>query len=40
LFTKYSDPAPIKVLLGMNFIEKIKLIISGKERKFDVEDPR
>jgi len=36
---KIPDPAPIKVLLGMNFIEKVKLIINGKERKFDIEDP-
>ncbi len=36
---KIPDPAPIKVLLGMNFIEKTRLIINGKERKFDLEDP-
>jgi len=36
---KIPDPAPIKVLLGMNFIEKIKLVIDGKRRKFDLEDP-
>ncbi|MCP8309671.1 MAG: retroviral-like aspartic protease family protein [archaeon] len=36
---KIPDPAPIKVLLGMNFIEKIKLVINGKGRKFDLEDP-
>lgn len=36
---KIPDPAPIKVLLGMNFIEKIKLIINGKGKKFDLEDP-
>ena len=36
---KIPDPAPIKVLLGMNFIEKVKLIVNGKERKFDLQDP-
>ncbi|MCP8315606.1 MAG: retroviral-like aspartic protease family protein [archaeon] len=36
---KIPDPAPIKVLLGMNFIEKIKLVINGKGRKFGLEDP-
>jgi len=36
---KIPDPAPIKVLLGMNLIEKMKLIIDGKGRKFDIEDP-
>ena len=36
---KIPDPAPIKVLLGMNFIEKVKLIINGKGRKFDLKDP-
>ncbi len=36
---KIPDPAPIKVLLGMNFIEKIKLVINGKGRKFGLKDP-
>jgi predicted aspartyl protease len=33
------DPAPIKILLGMNFIENIKLRVNGKENAFDIEDP-
>lgn len=36
---KIPDPAPIKVLLGMNFIEKVKLTIDGKEGMFNLEDP-
>jgi len=32
------DPAPIKVLLGMNFIERITLLIKGKERIFEIEN--
>ncbi|MFQ6094769.1 MAG: TIGR02281 family clan AA aspartic protease [Candidatus Bathyarchaeia archaeon] len=36
---KIPDPAPIKVLLGMNFIEKVKLTINGKQNKFRMEDP-
>jgi len=36
---KIPDPAPIKVLLGMNLIEKIKLIIDGKGGKFNLKDP-
>lgn len=37
---KIPDPAPIKVLLGMNFIEKIKLVVNGKRGAFDLKDPR
>lgn len=33
------DPAPIKVLLGMNFIDKVRLIVDGKEKTFQIEDP-
>jgi len=36
---KIPDPAPIKVLLGMNFIEKVRLTVDGKEGKFDLKDP-
>ncbi len=36
---KIPDPAPIKVLLGMNFVEKVKLVINGKNGKFTLEDP-
>ena len=36
---KIPDPAPIKILLGMNFLERVKLEINGKERRFSVEDP-
>jgi len=37
---RIPDPAPIKVLLGMDFIEKTKLLINGKEKAFDIEDPQ
>lgn len=33
------DPAPIKILLGMNFIKNVDLKINGKENIFDIEDP-
>lgn len=33
------DPAPIKVLLGMNFIDKVKLIVDGKGKTFQIQDP-
>ena len=36
---KIPDPAPLKILLGMNFIEKIKLIVDGKNGTFNLEDP-
>lgn len=36
---KIPDPAPIKVLLGMNFIEKVTLTVNGKEGEFDLQDP-
>lgn len=36
---RIPDPSPIKVLLGMNFIEKITLIIDGKRKRFEIEDP-
>ena len=36
---KIPDPAPIKILLGMNFIEKIELLINGKKKGFDIKDP-
>jgi len=36
---KIPDPAPIKILLGMNFIERVKLEINGKEKKFSLKDP-
>jgi clan AA aspartic protease (TIGR02281 family) len=36
---KIPDPAPIKILLGMNFIERIKLKVDGKKGTFDIEDP-
>jgi len=37
---KIPDPAPIKVLLGMNFIEKMKLTVNGKQNEFKIEDPQ
>jgi len=36
---KIPDPAPLKILLGMNFIEKAKLIVDGKNEAFSLEDP-
>lgn len=33
------DPAPIKILLGMNFIKNVDLRVNGKENAFDIEDP-
>lgn len=36
---RIPDPAPIKVLLGMNLIEKVKLTVDGKESKFELKDP-
>jgi clan AA aspartic protease (TIGR02281 family) len=36
---KIPDPAPMKVLLGMNLIEKMKLIVDGKKNDFKLEDP-
>jgi clan AA aspartic protease (TIGR02281 family) len=37
---KIPDPAPVKILLGMNFIESVKLIVDGKKGTFDLEDPQ
>jgi len=36
---KIPDPAPVKILLGMNFIERVKLIVNGKGGTFNLEDP-
>jgi predicted aspartyl protease len=36
---RIPDPAPIKVLLGMNLIEKMKLTVDGKKNGFKLEDP-
>ena len=36
---KIPDLAPIKILLGMNFLEKVKLEINRKENKFNLKDP-
>ena len=33
------DPAPIKILLGMNFIERTNLLVNGKQKLFRIEDP-
>lgn len=33
------DPAPIKILLGMNFIKNVNLRVNGKENAFNIEDP-
>jgi hypothetical protein len=32
-------PAPVKILLGMNFIEKVNLEIDGKNNLFEIRDP-
>jgi predicted aspartyl protease len=36
---KIPDPAPVKILLGMNFIEKARLLVDGKNEVFILEDP-
>jgi len=36
---KIPDPSPVKILLGMNFIEKINLEIDGKSNLFKIRDP-
>ncbi|MEM2105883.1 MAG: retropepsin-like aspartic protease [Candidatus Bathyarchaeia archaeon] len=36
---KIPDPAPVKILLGMNFIEKVRLLVDGKSGVFSLEDP-
>jgi len=36
---KIPDPAPMKVLLGMNLVEKMKLVVDGKASQFTLEDP-
>jgi predicted aspartyl protease len=36
---KIPDPAPIRVLLGMKLIEKMRLIVDGKKNDFKLEDP-
>ena len=36
---KIPDPAPLKILLGMNFMEKVRLVVDGKKGTFDLEDP-
>jgi len=36
---KIPDPAPIKVLLGMNFIKSVKLVVDGKKNQLKIEDP-
>jgi len=36
---RIPDPSPIKVLLGMNFLENVKLTVNGKQHQFKIEDP-
>ena len=36
---KIPDPAPVKILLGMSFIERINLEINGKDSLFEIRDP-
>lgn len=33
------DPAPIKILLGMNFVERVNLEVDGKNSVFNIRDP-
>lgn len=35
---KVPDPIKIKVLIGMNVIEQIKLIIDGRNKKFEMQN--
>ena len=37
---KITDTEPVKILLGMNFIESLKLTVNGKNGTFDLEDPK
>jgi len=37
---KIPDPAPVKILPGMNFIESVKMIVDGKNGTFDLEGPQ
>mgnify|MGYP001118819296 CR=1 FL=1 len=36
---RIPDPAPIKILLGMNLIERMKLHVDGKKDRFSLQDP-
>jgi len=36
---RIPDPAPIKILIGMNLLEKAKLEVDGKAGKFEIGDP-
>jgi len=36
---RIPDPAPVKVLIGMNFIHRAKLEVNGKAQTFEIEDP-
>ncbi|MDH5266038.1 MAG: hypothetical protein OEW62_00015 [Candidatus Bathyarchaeota archaeon] len=36
---KIPDPAPVKILLVMKLINKVKLIVNGKDGTFNLEDP-
>ena len=36
---RIPDPAPMKVLLGMNFMERARLVVDGKKSRFELEDP-
>lgn len=33
------EPVPVKILIGMNLLLKMKLILNGKEKNFELEDP-
>jgi len=36
---RIPDPTPIKVLFGMNFIERVRLVVDGKKGGFELKDP-
>jgi len=36
---RIPDPAPIKILVGMNLLERTKLEVNGKARTFEIRDP-
>lgn len=36
---RIPDPAPIKVLIGMNVLKEAELRVNGKESEFEIEDP-
>ena len=36
---RIPDPAPVKILIGMNLLQRAKLVVNGKENEFKLDDP-